>query len=196
MYVDGTAFRTAISDLLTGAITEVLGKINEIVASFNQKAQNASIDYNQTISTTDEATSFSSYVNDYSSKLSTSIDTVLSAIEDLVNSHAFDRPLLRHTGNRKSPLSITLDGINTFSREFKNVGNKSWSGWMTINATDKYKNSVSVDVAPSNISTIEPGETSWLTREIEIPKVRYVSGSPRSWGHPTTIQTGIYTRNV
>lgn len=197
MYVDGTKFRTSISDLLNGTRNEVLSKINEALSLFSTRSQNASIDYNETITTTAEASDFSTYIKDYSDKLTAAAQVVLDNVDSLIESHTLDRPLLRATGNRKMvPSTLNFDGITTFSYEFKNVGNKIWSGWMTLKLTDQYKKSVSVDFAPSNIPVVDPGETVWLSREITVEKTQYVNGSPRTWGSTTKIQVGIYTRNA
>jgi hypothetical protein len=94
------------------------------------------------------------------------------------------------------PSTLNFDGITAFSYEFKNVGNKTWSGWMTLKLTDQYKKSVSVDFSPSSIPVVDPGETVWLSREITVNKTQYVNGSPRTWGEKTKVQVGIYTRNA
>jgi hypothetical protein len=189
---------TAISTLLSGTRNEVLSKINEALALFSTRAQNASIDYNETITTTAEATDFSTYIKDYSDKLTTTAQSVLDNVDSLIETHTLDRPLLRATGNRKMvPSTLNFDGITTFSYEFKNIGNKTWSGWMTLKLTDQYKKSVSVDFAPSSIPIVDPGGITWLSREITVNKTMYTAdGDPRTWGTTTKIQVGIYTRNA
>lgn len=183
--------------MLNGTRNEVLSKINEALALFSTRAQNASIDYNETITTTAEATDFSTYIKDYSDKLTTAAQSVLDDVNSLIETHTLDRPLLRATGNRKMvPSTLNFDGITTFSYEFKNIGNKTWSGWMTLKLTDQYKKSVSVDFASSIIPVVDPGGITWLSREITINKTMYIDGNPRTWGTTTKIQVGIYTRNA
>lgn len=195
-YVDGTKFRKESDELLEAVRSEVIAKINDAMSGFNTRAQNASFDYNQTISTEDEATEFSDYISDYSTKLSDYVTQILDKVNSLVEDHLVNRPLLRSTGNRSVPSKIDFDSVSTISYEFQNVGNKSWSGWMKLVASDKYKHSISVDFPPSQIPVVAPGDVVVLSREITIPKTVIVDGNLRSWADKTSFSVSIYTRGV
>jgi hypothetical protein len=164
------------------------------MSGFNTRAQNASIDYNQTVSTTEDSTLLSDYITEYSEKLSAAVNSVIEKMTSIVNEHLTNRPLLRHTGNRSVPSSVNLDGITTIGYEFQNIGNKTWTGWLNLKLIDEYKKFVVVDFVPSQLSVIPPGVISILSREIKVPSVVYVNGNPRSWGKKTKINASIYTR--
>lgn len=195
IYSDGVKFREASAKLLESVRSETLAKINDAMTGFNTRIQNSSIDYNQTITSTDESTSFSEYIKGYSDKLSLVIDAALEKMTSHVQSHLTSRPLMRATGNRVVP-NIVLDGITTIKYEFQNVGSKTWTGWMCLKVTDEYKKSVSVDFSPPQLPVVAPGNTVMLSREIKIDKTHYVSGNPRTWGKKSKIIVSLYTRGV
>lgn len=178
-----------------GVRSEVFSRINDALAGFNVRVQNISIDLNDSITTDEDAVAFRALITDYSTRLSAQSDSVMTQADSLVESHAFDRPLLRPTGERKGFSDVKLGEPSSFSYEFKNVGRKPWSGWMVIEARDQYKKSVIVDYAAPSIPIVAPGESVWLTRDITIPKVVMVNGNPHTWGK-TTIHTSIYTRSI
>jgi hypothetical protein len=196
IYVDGSKFQEAVKSFSQSVQSEVVAKINDAMSGFNVRAQNASIDYNKTISTDDEASLLADYITDYSDKLSVAVSGVIEKMSNIIDGHLQNRPLLRHTGNRSVPSSINLDGITVIGYEFQNIGNKAWSGWLNLKLSDEYKKSVSVDFAPPQIPVVSSGDVVFLSREIKIPKVVYVDGNPRSWGKKTKINASIYTRGV
>lgn len=194
-YVDGPSFQSAISSLANGVRSEVISKINDAMSGFNTRVQNASIDYNSSIPSEEDAIAFSEYIKTYSDKLSLVANDIVSQVDQMVSLHATNRPLLRATGNREVG-NIVLDGITTIRYEFTNVGSLTWTGWMVVKVSDQYKKSVTVDFAPANIPVISPGETAMLSREIKIDKIHYVNGNPRTWGNKSKIVISIYTRGV
>lgn len=195
MYTDGPKFREAVSSLGEGVRSEVLAKINDAMVGFNTRVENSGIDYNPSITSEEESMSFSSYIKDYSDKLSAAIDSVLSHVDESISAYAYNRPLLRATGNRIIP-PIVFDKPITIKYEFQNVGSNPWTGWMNVKVVDEYKKSIGVDFPPANIPTVPPGDSVTLIRDVTIPKVLYVDGNPRTWGKKSKVQISIYTRGV
>jgi hypothetical protein len=193
--VDNSAYRDSVSVLSSG-VRGVVGKyINDALVGFNTRVQNAGIDFNASSPSDDDISSLSESIQSYSDQLQPFIDDVLSRVDSLVENAAFNRSLLRPTGNRVIPI-IKFDSPNTFTYEVKNVGTKPWSGYLCIVLTDEYKNSINEFSAPPIISTAEPGETTILSRDVLVPKTLYVNNKPRSWGKSTTWQISIYTRKA
>lgn len=194
MYCDVPSFRSAVDDLNSAVRNEVVSRIGDAISGFNTRVRNISIDFNASSPTDDELTLVSSSASSYSDQLSTLSQSVVDKADELVTNHAFDRPLLRPTGERSISSPISFTSPNTVKYEFQNIGSKPWSGWIKVKAVDQYKNSVSVDFAPASIPVIGPGESAFLSREITIPKTVYVNDNPRSWGSKTKIHVSLYTR--
>jgi hypothetical protein len=194
LYVDNPVFRTAVSTLFNDTQNEIGRYINEAMYSFNTGVTNSMIDYQESATSLSDPTPVNDLVSSLSDKLSVFSQEQLSKVEELVNSHSFDRPLLRPTGNRGMPTGIKLNGSTTFSYEVQNVGTKPWTGWLCLTLTDEYKKVISECSAPQSLTVINPGEISNLSRSVTVPKVLSVKGLPRSWGNKTKVSISIYTR--
>jgi len=195
LYVDNDAFRTAITNLRNGVRNEVVSRINNAMIGFNTAVRNISIDLSDSSASETDQESFSTAVNDYTTHLSTMIDSVVSQLDVLVNDHMYNRPLLQSTGSMSPLTSINFNGPTAVSAEFRNIGRVRWVGWMCVRAQDKYYKSVEVCHAPSEIQYIDPGSSALLSRDIVISDVVYVDGNPRTWAGPTKIRISIYTRS-
>lgn len=195
IYVDGTVFRSSLSDLQSHVRAEVVSHVNDAMIGFSTRAQNITIDYNSTVSTSAEADTFGAIVQEYSDKLVAVSNDIITKTDELVQTYALNRPLLRPTGNRSVP-TINFGGVTKISYEFQNIGTKPWSGWMGVKVIDEYKNSVSIDFITSSLPLVSPGDTVTLTREITVDRVQQVNGKSRSWGKKTAIHISIYTRNT
>ena len=195
IYVDGVAFRSALSDLQSHVRAEVVSHVNDAMIGFSTRAQNITTDYNSTVSTSDEADAFGAIVQEYSDKLVAVSNDIITKTDELVQTYALNRPLLRPTGNRSVP-TINFGVVTKISYEFQNIGTKPWSGWMGVKVFDEYKNSVSVDFITPSLPLVSPGDTVTLTREIIVDRVQQVNGKSRSWGKKTVIHISIYTRNT
>jgi len=191
-YVDGPAFRSAFDTLLAGTQQQVVSKINDALSGFSVRCQNIMIDFVPT--SEEEAADLSAYIQEKSTALTDLSSSIVDKAASIVTNYVMDRPLLRETGNRSFPATISHDAPNVFSVEFSNVGSKRWTGYMTVKLVDKYKNTVDTNYPPANIPFADPGGTVTLTREVVVPKVLYVGGKPRTFGDTAKVYLSVVTR--
>lgn len=194
MFSDSDAFRSAVSSMQTEVRNVVNVKISDAFNGYNIRSRNAGYNLSSSSPTDAQLEEFSSLISERGSSLQNLSQSIIAQSDELVSSHIMDRPLMQPTGRRETPTTISHDSPNTFKYEFKNIGNKPWSGWINIKLTDQYKNTVVVDFPPSSIPVVSPGDIVVLTRDIDVPAVQYKDGEPRSWGDKTTARVSLHTR--
>lgn len=189
MEIDFTTALNSAMDDINDQLTAVI--INDADYVVKKEAFDVRIQ-TLTDNTVASATAIMDGLNNYITELRHSSGQTVSA---MVDSHTFDRPLLRYTGVITFPSPLVLDDFNDFSIEFSNIGTVVWEGWLGLTIIDEYYKSFSYQ-ASDRVYSIPAGESSTIVITPKIPKVIYVKGLPRNLGKQLKYTIHVNTRKV
>ena len=104
-------------------------------------------------------------------------------LDEIVTAFVTDRPIIRFTGNVVKPADgIVFDANNNFSVKIQNIGNKPWTGKMSIKVKDQYNKSI--ESSKVQVPTLASGASTDVSLPIYVPKedpvTRYNMGTSLS----------------